>query len=164
MRIKLESELRDALRKEVDLVEGICSLYLEIKRCLDEKNETLLRETVKRTSSCLNEFKDVEEKRDRIWKEFTGHEEFESAYVAIEKLCEVCKKEIYNYYHRLRIGIINVKNLNHLVSSQVEASLGVLDLIFRDVRESVENNTYKNPYGPKNGNLNEASVLVNKKL
>ncbi|UGQ15876.1 flagellar protein FlbF [Borrelia sp. RT5S] len=164
MRVKLETELRDTLEEEVDLVEGIYSLCLKIKKHLDEKNEILLKETVSKTNVCLGRFKDVEEKRSRIWQEFTGHEKFESTYVAIERLCAVYKKEIYNYSHRLRIGMINIKNLNYLISSYVETSLGVLDLIFKDARESVENGTYRNPYGPKSGNLNEASVLINKKL
>ncbi|AYE36068.1 flagellar protein FlbF [Borrelia turcica IST7] len=164
MKIKLETELKDTLQEEVILVEDIYALYLSIKKYLDEKNETMLKETVAKTNICLSKFKDIEIKRDEIWKEFTKHEIFESTYMAIEKLCAVYKKEIYNYFHRLRIGMINIQNLNYLISSYVETSLDILDLIFKDAQESVGNNTYRNPYGPKNGNLNEASVLINKKL
>ncbi|WKC57754.1 flagellar protein FlbF [Borrelia sp. P9F1] len=164
MKIKLETELKDTLEEQVVLVEGIHSLCLDIKKYLDEKNEALLRESVNKTSVYLNKFKDIEGKRDRIWKEFTGHEKFESTYIAIEKLCVVYKKEIYNYSHRLRMGMINIKNLNYLISSYVETSLGMLDLIFKDARESVGSSTYRSPYGPRSGSLNEASILINKKL
>ncbi|AWG42570.1 flagellar protein FlbF [Candidatus Borreliella tachyglossi] len=164
MKIKLETELKNTLQKEVILIEDIYDLYLNLKKYLDEKNETMLKATVNKTNSYLCKFKDVEQRRGELWLEFIGNKKFESTYMAIEQLCEVYKKEIYNYFHRLRIGMLNIKSLNHLISSYVETSLDVLDLIFKDVQESVENVTYKNPYGPKNGNLNEASVLINKKL
>ncbi|AAX16697.1 hypothetical protein [Borrelia hermsii] len=164
MKIKLETELKNTLQEEVFLVEKIYDMYLNIKKYLDEKNEMMFKETINKTNIYLHKFKDIEKKRDEIWKEFTDHEKFKSTYMAIEKLCSVYKKEIYNYFHRLRIGVLNIQNLNYLISSYAETSLDILDLIFKDAQESVENITYKNPYGPKSGNLNEASVLINKKL
>ncbi|UPA17696.1 flagellar protein FlbF [Borrelia puertoricensis] len=164
MKTKLETELKNTLQEEVLLVEDIYDMYLNIKRYLDEKNETMFKEAINKTNIYLHKFKDIEQKRDELWKNFTAPEKFESTYKAIEKLCSVYKKEIYNYFHRLKIGILNIQNLNYLISSYTETSLGILDLIFKDAQESVDNITYKNPYGPKSGNLNEASVLINKKL
>ncbi|AHE62516.1 hypothetical protein [Borrelia parkeri] len=164
MKTKLETELKNTLQEEVLLVEDIYDMYLNIKRYLDEKNETMFKEAINKTNIYLQKFKDIEQKRDELWKKFTDLEKFESTYMTIEKLCSVYKKEIYNYFHRLRIGILNIQNLNYLISSYTETSLGILDLIFKDAQESVDNITYKNPYGPRSGNLNEASVLINKKL
>ncbi|BDU63141.1 FlbF protein [Candidatus Borrelia fainii] len=164
MKTKLETELKNTLQEEVLLVEDIYDMYLNIKKYLDEKNEKMFKEAIDKTNIYLHKFKDIEQKRDELWKNFTDAEKFESTYMAIEKLCLVYKKEIYNYFHRLRIGILNIQNLNYLISSYTETSLGILDLIFKDAQESVDNITYKNPYGPRSGNLNEASVLINKKL
>ncbi|QMU98982.1 flagellar protein FlbF [Borrelia sp. A-FGy1] len=164
MKVKLETELKNTLKQEAILVEDIYALYLDIKKYLDEKNETMLKETVNKTNICLNKFKDIEIKRNKIWKEFTEYKKFESTYIAIEKLCVVYKKEIYNYFHRLKIGMINIQNLNYLISSHIETSLKILNIIFKDAQESIENNTYRNPYRPRKGNLNEASILINKKL
>ncbi|UPA11873.1 flagellar protein FlbF [Borrelia venezuelensis] len=164
MKTKLETELKNTLQEEVLLVEDIYNMYLNIKRYLDEKNEKMFKEAINKTNIYLHKFKDIEHKRDELWKNFTDLEKFESTYMAIEKLCLVYKKEIYNYFHRLRIGILNIQNLNYLISSYTETSLGILDLIFKDAQESVDNITYKNPYGPRSGNLNETSVLINKKL
>ena len=97
MKIKLETELKDTLQEEVILVEDIYALYLGIKKYLDEKNETMLKETVNKTNICLSKFKDIEIKRDEIWKELYRHEIFESTYIAIEKVSVLFrKKEIYN--------------------------------------------------------------------
>ncbi|AHH05240.1 hypothetical protein BmHG_00183 [Borrelia miyamotoi] len=164
MKIKLETELKNILQEEVLLVENIYSIHLNIKKCLDDKNELMLKEAINKTSIYLNKFKDIEQKREEIWQKFTEHGKFESTHMTIEKLCSVYKKEIYHYFHRLRIGILNIKNLNYLILSYAETSLDVLDLIFKDAQESVDNITYKNPYGPRSGNLNEASVLINKRF
>ncbi|ETZ18230.1 Flagellar protein flbf [Borrelia duttonii CR2A] len=164
MEIKLETELKNTLEEETFLIEKIYGMYLNIKKYLDEKNAMMLKESIDKTNIYLQEFKDVEQKRDKIWKEFTQNEQFESTYMAIEKLCSTYKKEIHNYFHRLKIGTLNIQNLNHLISSYVETSLDMLDSIFQDAQETVDNITYKNPYGPKNGTPNEASVLINKKL
>ncbi|WP_024654082.1 hypothetical protein [Borrelia persica] len=164
MKAKLEAELKNTLEEETLLIENIYDMYLNIKKYLDKKNEMMFKESINKTNIYLQEFKDIEQKRDTIWREFTKNEQFESTYMAIEKLCPTYAKEIHNYFHRLRIGILNIQNLNYLISSYVETSLDILDLIFKDAQESVENITYKNPYGPKNGTLNEASVLINKKL
>ncbi|BCR21616.1 flagellar protein FlbF [Borrelia sp. HM] len=164
MKIKLETELKNTLQKEVLLIEKIYDMHITIKKHIDEKNELMLQEDIEKTSIYLNKFKDIEQKRDEVWKKFTENKKFASTYMAIETLCLVYKKEIYNYFHRLRIGILNIKNLTNLISSYAITSLDILDLIFKDAQESVDNITYKNPYGPKSGNLNEASVLINKKL
>ncbi|AHH10334.1 flagellar protein FlbF [Borrelia coriaceae] len=164
MKIKLETELKNTLEEEVLLVEDIYEMYLNIKKYLDEKNETMLKEEINKTNIYLNKFKDTEQRRNEIWREFTAHEKFESTYMTIEKLCSAYKKEIYSYCHRLKIGVLNIQSLNYLISSYAETSLDILDLIFKDAQESVDNITYKNPYGPKSGNLNEASILINKKL
>ncbi|AHH08141.1 flagellar protein FlbF [Borrelia anserina] len=164
MKTELETELKNTLKEEVLLVEKIYDMYLNIKKYLDEKDEIMFKETINKTNTYLNKFKDIEQKRNEIWREFTDHETFDSTYMAIEKLCSIYKKEIYSYLHRLRIGVVNIQNLNYLISSYVETSLDILDLIFKDAQESVGNITYKNPYGPRSGRLNETSVLINKKL
>ncbi|WPM06117.1 flagellar protein FlbF [Borreliella sinica] len=164
MKAKLEIELRDVLKKELLLVDEIYESYLKIKKNIDNKNEMGLKEIVNKTKISLENFKEIESKRDEIWKKFTKNENFESTYEAVEKLTTICKKEIYEYLHKLKIGILNIKNLNYIIQNYVNTSLDTLAIIFQDVQDSVENVTYKNPYGPRIGRLNEASVLINKKL
>ncbi|WKC80512.1 flagellar protein FlbF [Borreliella tanukii] len=164
MKAKLEIELREILKKEILLVEEIYSAYLKIKENIDNKNEMGLKEIVNKTKISLENFKEIESERDEIWKKFTKNENFGSTYEAIEKLTTICKKEIYDYLHKLKIGILNIKNLNYIIQNYVNTSLDMLSIIFQDIQESVENVTYKNPYGPKIGRSNEASVLINKKL
>ncbi|WKC75010.1 flagellar protein FlbF [Borreliella yangtzensis] len=164
MKAKLEVELKEVLKKELLLVEEIYGSYLKIKENIDNKNEMKLKEIVSKTKISLESFKEIESERDKIWKKFTKNENFESTYEAIEKLTTVCKKEIYDYLHKLKIGILNIKNLNSVIQTYVNTSLDMLSIIFQDIQESVENVTYKNPYGPKIGRSNEASVLINKKL
>ncbi|WLN24997.1 flagellar protein FlbF [Borreliella valaisiana] len=164
MKAKLEIELKEVLKKELLLVEEIYKSYLKIKENIDNKNEMGLKEIVNETKISLESFKEVESERNEIWKKFTKNESFESTYEAIEKLTTICKKEIYDYLHRLKIGILNIKNLNCIIQTYVNTSLDMLSIIFQDIQESVENVTYKNPYGPKIGRSNEASVLINKKL
>ncbi|WKC78672.1 flagellar protein FlbF [Borreliella turdi] len=164
MKAKLEIELRDVLKKELLLVEEVYKSYLKIKENIDNKNEIELKEIVNETKISLESFKKIESKRDEIWKKFTKNENFKSTYEAVEKLTTIHKKEIYDYIHKLKIGILNIKNLNCIIQNYVNTSLDMLAIIFQDIQESVENVTYKNPYGPKIGRSNEASVLINKKL
>ncbi|QUG73267.1 flagellar protein FlbF [Borreliella afzelii] len=164
MKAKLEIELRDILKKELLLVNEIYKSYLKIKENIDNKNEIGLKEIANKTKISLENFKEIEIKRDEIWKKFTQNENFKSTYEAIEKLTTIYKKEIYDYLHKLKIGILNIKSLNCIIQNYVNTSLDMLAIIFQDIQESVENVTYKNPYGPKIGRLNEASVLINKKL
>ncbi len=152
MKAKLEIELRDVLKKELLLVNEIYKSYLKIKENIDNKNVS------------LENFKEIEIKRAEIWKKFTQNENFKSTYEAVEKLTTIYKKEIYDYLHKLKIGILNIKSLNCIIQNYVNTSLDMLAIIFQDIQESVENVTYKNPYGPKIGRSNEASVLINKKL
>ncbi|WKC87870.1 flagellar protein FlbF [Borreliella japonica] len=164
METKLEIELRDVLKKELLLVEEIYRSYLKIKENVDNKNEIGLKEIVNKTKISLENFKEIESRRDQIWKKFTKGKNFGSTYEAVEKLTTIYKKEIYEYLHKLKIGILNIKNLNFIIQNYVNTSLDTLAIIFQDIQESVENVTYKNPYGPQNGCLNEASILINKKL
>ncbi|QFI14323.1 flagellar protein FlbF [Borrelia sp. CA_690] len=164
MKTKLEIELKEVLEKEILLVEEIYRLYLKIKETIENKNEVELKEIATKTKISLESFKEIESKRDEIWKKFTKNENFGSTYEAVEKLTTIYKKEIYEYLHKLKIGILNIKNLNYIIQNYVNTSLDMLAIIFQDIQESVENVTYKNPYGPKLGRLNEASILINKKL
>ncbi|AJA90013.1 flagellar protein FlbF [Borreliella chilensis] len=164
MKAKLEIELREILKKELTLVEEIYRSYLKIKDHIDNKNEIKLKEIANKTKILLENFKEIESKRSEIWQEFTKNKNFESTYEAVEKLTTIYKKEIYEYLHKLKIGILNIRNVNYIIQNYVNTSLDMLAIIFQDIQESVENVTYKNPYGPKIGRSNEASVLINKKL
>ncbi|WNY69341.1 flagellar protein FlbF [Borreliella andersonii] len=164
MKTKLEIELKEVLKKELLLVEEIYNSYLKIKENIDNKNELGLKKVANNTKVLLESFKEIEDKRDEIWKKFTKNENFKSTYEAVEKLTTIYKQEIYDYLHKLKIGILNIKNLNYIIQNYVNTSLDMLSIIFQDIQESVENVTYKNPYGPKIGRSNEASVLINKKL
>ncbi|AFT83513.1 flagellar protein, putative [Borreliella garinii NMJW1] len=164
MKAKLEIELKEVLKEELLLVEEIYKSCLKIKENIGNKNEIGLKEIANKTKISLENFQEIESKRDEIWKKFTKNENFGSTYEAVEKLTTIYKKEIYDYLHKLKIGILNIKNLNYIIQNYVNTSLDMLAIIFQDIQESVENVTYKNPYGPKIGGSKEASVLINKKL
>ncbi len=68
MKAKLEIELKEVLKEELFLVEEIYKSYLKIKENIDNKNEIGLKEISNKTKILLENFQEIESKRDEIWK------------------------------------------------------------------------------------------------
>ncbi len=51
-----------------------------------------------KTKILLENFQEIESKRDEIWKKFTQNKNFESTYEAVEKLTTIYKKKYTTIY------------------------------------------------------------------